>query len=249
VDDENLLTVPSNLSQPILYDSATGADLTIQRTGVSSTAPVGRTSGQGIGVFLDTAEQVSTIVVDLASEETSGFAIIERISGSQAPKEYRYQMSLPEGHRLELEDDGGIVVIDADGAVEPLVSPGWAFDSNGTAVPVSYSIAGATIVMHVAHQSLSNVAYPVVADSCWKCLAKLAKRAVKTFSGAARTTSGFAITIVSARYGMAPGVAFGVREMVRGVSTAVSGVRTMSEAGRDNREHRQRQDNRDDKKK
>lgn len=245
VVDENLLTVPSDLSQPILYDPASGTDLQIQRTGVSSTAPVGRTSGQGIGVFLDTGEQVSTIVVDLASDETSGFAILEHIAGKQAPEEYRYEMSLPDGHRLKLQDDGSIVIIAGDDAVEPLVSSGWAFDSNGTAVPVSYSISGATIVMHVAHQSMTNVAYPVVADPCWKCLAKLAKGAVKTFSGVAQTTGGFALTVVSARFGVAPGVALGVQQMVTGVSKTVSGVRTMAKAGRENREHRQRERNQD----
>ena len=244
VVDEQTLTVPNNLAEPIHYDSGSGLELSVKRTGVSSAASPGKTSAPGIGVFLDTADQASTIVVDLASEEVSGFAIIEHIEGKQAPEEYRYQVDLPTGYRLVTQADGSVAMIGEDGAVEPLVSPGWAFDSNGTAVPVSYSISGSTIVMQVAHRSMSSIAYPVVADPCWKCLAKLAKGAAKTFSGVARTTSGFAITVVSARFGVAPGVAFGVREMVRGVSTAVSGVRTMAEAGRENREHRDRQPDR-----
>lgn len=86
VVDENMLTVPGDLSKRILYDSASGADLTVTRAGVSVSAPTGRTSGQGIGVFLDTGNQVSTIVMDLASDETSGFAILEHISGKEAPR-------------------------------------------------------------------------------------------------------------------------------------------------------------------
>lgn len=108
-------------------------------------------------------------------------------------------MILPAGCSLSLQDVGSIVAVATDGSIEPLVPPGWGVDSNGAAVPVSYSISGTTIVIHVAHRSVTNIAYPVVADPCWKCLAKLVKGAGKTIAGVGSTTSGFASALVSAR--------------------------------------------------
>ena len=243
VVDEQSLTVPVNLTDPIRYDDRSGNKLTITRAGVSASAPLGRVNDQGIGVFLDTADQVSTVIVDLASKESTGFAILEYIEGSRAPEVYRYEVDLPAGYRLKITSDGGVAILNDSGATESLTPPPWAFDSMGTAVPVSYAISGSVITMRVDHRATTGISYPIVADPCWSCLGKLVKGAAKTIAGVGVATHGFAQVVVSARFGMAHGVQMGARQMVRGVTTAINGVRTMASAGQDNRAHRKRYGN------
>jgi hypothetical protein len=99
------------------------------------------------------------------------------IDGPDAPTEYRFDMTVPDGAVLLPSTDGGAVVVDAEGLVVAPVAPAWAVDANGQPVPTHYRIDGTTIVQVIDHH---GAAYPVVGVPCWwgwSCLKQIVKGA------------------------------------------------------------------------
>ena len=109
-----------------------------------------------------------TSPVSLAAQATEdgGLQVLVVIDGSDAPTEYRFDMTVPVGAALLPSTDGGAAVVDAEGLVVAVVAPAWAVDANGQAVPSHYQIDGTTLVQVIDHQ---GAAYPVVGDPCWSC--------------------------------------------------------------------------------
>ena len=92
----------------------------------------------------------------------TGFAIVAHLASAESPHELRFNVSLPEGAILGLNDDGSVDVIDSDGFSIGTFSVPWASDVNGSDVPTVYSIEGNTIVQTV--DLVSEDLYPVFAD-------------------------------------------------------------------------------------
>ena len=104
---------------------------------------------------------IGDVDLEIAVLET-GFAIVARLESAESPHELRFNVSLPEGAILGLNDDGSIDVIDSDGfSIGTFAVPG-ASDANGSDVPTVYSIEGNAIVQTVG--MVSEDLYPVSAD-------------------------------------------------------------------------------------
>ncbi len=83
------------------------------------------------------------------------------ITGPDAPTDFPFTLDVPDGGSIVPQPDGGYAIDDAAGAEIAHVDPPWAIDANGADVPVSYTLDGDVLTLHVDHQ---GAAYPVVAD-------------------------------------------------------------------------------------
>lgn len=119
--------------------------------------------------FDGTGAPLATTTVDGA--ELSSFATdngsqtIISIASAQAPTEYRFPLTLPEGTSPRLNDDGSVSVIDANGAELGGVETPWATDANGNTIPTRFALDGNTLVQTIEFSS--KTAFPVTADPKW----------------------------------------------------------------------------------
>lgn len=104
----------------------------------------------------------SSTTVPVVKEDGS-VQILTVLGDAQAPTEYSYELDLPAGAALSLNEGGGVDILGADGAFLGGVAPAWAFDADGNAVPTEYEIDGSTVTQVVEHTG-SDVTYPVTAD-------------------------------------------------------------------------------------
>lgn len=65
------------------------------------------------------------------------------------------------GGKLTVDKLGGVVVSNADGSWDGRISAPWAYDAQGRALPISFTVNGNTITQHV---DTRGAAFPVVAD-------------------------------------------------------------------------------------
>lgn len=84
------------------------------------------------------------------------------ISSPDAPHEFTYELAVPEGTTLSIEDDGSVTGLDPEGRFVVGAAAPWATDANGVAVDTSYRLEGNAIVQTV--ETSDENAYPVVAD-------------------------------------------------------------------------------------
>ncbi|MCZ4302465.1 hypothetical protein [Microbacterium oxydans] len=115
-------------------------------------------SGQGASLLNTTVE--SAVLSSYATED--GVQTLIQIADADAPTEYRFPLSLPEGGQAALFDDGAVIVSDASGAAVSGFRAPWAVDANGTAVPTSFRVDGNELVQVVAFTA--DTAFPVTAD-------------------------------------------------------------------------------------
>ena len=156
-------------------------------------------AGVGDGVVDESGAVVyesDTSAVSLAAQGTvdGGLQVLMVIDGSDAPSEYRFDMTVTAGSTLESTPDGGAQVVGVDGSVVVTVAPAWALDANGQPVSTRYRIDGTTLVQVIDH---AGAVYPVVGDpkfskSWWGWTVKLnasefskAQAAVNAGAGAA----------------------------------------------------------------
>lgn len=90
----------------------------------------------------------------------AGVRLFTVISSGDAPSDYSFPLTVPNGGTLE-QVDGSFLIKDGDGVTTAMVSAPWAKDASGNPVPVSYTLDGTTLHLHVDHQ---GAAYPVVVD-------------------------------------------------------------------------------------
>jgi hypothetical protein len=123
-------------------------------------------AGVGDGVVDESGAVVyesDTSAVSLAAQGTvdGGLQVLMVIDGSDAPSEYRFDMTVTAGSTLESTPDGGAQVVGVDGSVVVTVAPAWALDANGQPVSTRYRIDGTTLVQVIDH---AGAVYPVVGD-------------------------------------------------------------------------------------
>ncbi|MGV9183996.1 hypothetical protein [Arcanobacterium canis] len=151
------VTVPTNLNEGITFTSPDQEEIVI--------------------TLLENKERDNTIVMDdggVTYVSDDGFAetvivgdgavqMLTTIADANAPTEYRYDIAVQNGQKLEMVD-GTPAVVDENGSLELVVQAPWAVDAHGNAVPTRYEIEGNVLTQVVDHQTLSADAYPVVAD-------------------------------------------------------------------------------------
>ena len=93
------------------------------------------------------------------------FRALTRIESATAPKDYPFDLVVPENPELIPLEDGGAVLRGADGSMLGSFALPWAKDAAGTAVPTEFLIENDRLIQRV-HFS-ANSAFPVVADPFW----------------------------------------------------------------------------------
>lgn len=99
----------------------------------------------------------------------TGVRMLTVINGSDAPTDYTYNLDLPSGGTITLNDDGSANVLGSDGVPVIYVPSPWAKDANGNAVETYFTTDGQSLTQHVKH-NVDGVAYPVTADPWWSFL-------------------------------------------------------------------------------
>lgn len=116
--------------------------------------------------------------VDLILQPTEyGVRSTMNIKDYSAPKEYQFDLELPQGHKLissadyfgdkpgsEL-DTKEIFVVDENNIIQSVFGAAWATDANGDEVPTHYEVEGDTLTQVVNFSK--DTAFPVLADPDW----------------------------------------------------------------------------------
>ncbi|PCK70543.1 hypothetical protein PL1_2861 [Paenibacillus larvae subsp. larvae B-3650] len=119
--------------------------------------------------------------VDLAVQPTTkGVRNLVRINDATAPKEYNFNIKIPEGSKLVSAadylgadfDTKEVFIVDEKNQIQSIFTPAWAKDANGNDIPTHYEIRGNDLVQKVEFNE--NTAFPVVADPNWFQIAKCA---------------------------------------------------------------------------
>lgn len=105
--------------------------------------------------------------------------IVTTILDASAPQEYEYEINLPENGSYLFQEDGSVLLLDAEGNLFAGAAAPWAKDDAGKDIPTHFEMRDNVLVQVVEHASVKDVAYPVVADP-WL--------GVKLFSWITRTT-------------------------------------------------------------
>lgn len=120
-----------------------------------------KVASDGSVVYTDGSEESSVDVV--ASVVEDGSVRVETIIGEPgAPHEFTYTLTLPEGARASLTQEGAVLITDQAGEFLGGMQPPWAKDVNGNDVDTHYRLEQGAVVQVV--EQVSAQQYPVVAD-------------------------------------------------------------------------------------
>lgn len=151
------MEVPKDPERGIGLDTP-GGDI---RVSLPNAADAGSATKLADGtVVYPSKEGTADAVVPLSN----GVQVLITIANSDAPTIYRNEVIMTSGQRLVETSDGGVQVIDDNGDPALILPAPWAKDANGRAVPTRYEIDESAVVQVVEHTTVSDVAYPVVAD-------------------------------------------------------------------------------------
>lgn len=143
----------------------------------TATAPLGGSDSITVSLPGETASSTSgsgdlTLFETNSSYETAvenagdwAFRALVRIESASAPKDYPFDLVVPENSELISLEDGGVVLRGPDGSMLGSFASPWAKDAAGTAVPTEFLIENNRLIQRV-HFS-ANSALPVVADPFW----------------------------------------------------------------------------------
>lgn len=91
----------------------------------------------------------------------NGAQTLIHINDSTAPDRYAFPVELPEGGRLELQEDGS-VSLNVNGMPQGGFSTPWAHDGNGDELATHFEVEGSTLVQVV--EFTENTQFPITAD-------------------------------------------------------------------------------------
>ncbi|MDO4255326.1 MAG: DUF2599 domain-containing protein [Kocuria sp.] len=169
--------VPSNPNQPIsLADANSGNSISIglpEEVASSS----GELAPSGSVVFAASEDEGTDVSATIV--EDGSVKIHTVLPDENAPTEYTYPMSLPDGASMQLAPDGGVLIKGSKGEYIASVATPWAKDAKGRALETHYSVQGDSIIQTISTDSRTE--YPVVADP-WLGI-NLIKRVVRTHDG------------------------------------------------------------------
>ena len=155
---------PANPLTPVVIPSDLGDGVGLGRVGVGVT-PIGVESADGTRLgsdkvfFANVAADTDVVVGALPD----GVETFTQIRSADSPAEQGLRLTLPSGASLERAPDGFGEVVKRDGVVIARVSPASAVDASGRDVPVSESVHGDVVSIHV-DDSDSGVRYPILLD-------------------------------------------------------------------------------------
>ncbi len=116
-------------------------------------------SSDGSVVYGSDSGASSTVVQTF----TNGVRLSTTLASQDAGTSFTYPLVLQKGSRIEIQANGGVLIVGPGGAfMGGLLAP-WARDNNGVSVPTHYEVQGDSIVQ-VIDGNPAALAYPVVAD-------------------------------------------------------------------------------------
>lgn len=161
----SVVDVPKDLEQGVTFGATSGPKLEIELPNADQ-AGAAKQVAPGV-VAYDSGNGSANAV---QATEDGGVRMLTVIDNSNAPTTYDYKVTVPNGGRIELIEDGGAIVVDGNGELLSAVSAPWAKDANGAAVTTYFETDGQTLTQHVQH-NVPGVVYPVTADPAWLAIA------------------------------------------------------------------------------
>jgi len=152
------VTVPASSADQISLRPTSGQDIRISLPFADKAAEAEVVS-EGV-VSFDNGNHSTTVPIVKNDGSLQITTIIETVA---APTRYSYPLHLPAGSAVNLQNDGGVLILDSNGNYIGGIAPAWAKDAAGTMFPTHYEIDGSTLTQVVDHRG-KNIAYPLVAD-------------------------------------------------------------------------------------
>jgi hypothetical protein len=138
--------------------------------------------------------------------EDGGVRMLTIIDNPNAPTEYNYDVTLPDGGYITINSDGGATIFNGDDTLIAAVATPWAKDANGKVIETYFTTDGSTLTQHIIHTT-DGIVYPVTADPlftyAWNGTWTFLSRAETTY---AANMSGYAVGI---KFRSLPGILVG----------------------------------------
>jgi YD repeat-containing protein len=154
------VVAPSTLSQGVQLP-ALGVSLTpSDRSGSALPASAGKSEGAGVLWSLADKDGVYD-AAELAKASPQGFDLSTLLFSDNSPNQLYFRLGMPAGAHLRKAPDGAIQILKGQQAIA-VIAPVSAEDAEGTSVPVSVSVHGNLISVHV--DTSGDYLYPIAVD-------------------------------------------------------------------------------------
>jgi streptogramin lyase len=153
---------PSDLALGVGLPSVGVSMTPVNRRGTALAASAGTLDGAA--VQWSAREGGSNAVQDLATlakASSRGFDLSTLLFSQRSPGQLYFRVGMPAGARLQQKPDGSAQIVKGRQTIA-VVSPVSAEDAEGTSVPVSASVSGNVISVHV--QTSGDYLYPIIVD-------------------------------------------------------------------------------------
>jgi tripartite motif-containing protein 71 len=105
--------------------------------------------------------EVSTDTDQLVSPTARGVELFDQLRSPASPTTLHFKVGLPAGATLQ-ENEGGAIVVGADGGTLASIPAPSALDAQGATIPIDFTVEGDTIVLTL--QPEGEPAYPILVD-------------------------------------------------------------------------------------
>jgi streptogramin lyase len=154
------VSVPRDLSRGVSLTSA-GVSLTpITRAGAPLSSSAGTLEGASVIWNANSASGEGKLAT-IAKASLDGFDLTSMLLSQASPNQLYFRVGMSAGARLRPESDGSVRIVKGHETIAA-VSPVSAEDAEGTSVPVSLSVSGNVISVHV--QTSGDYLYPIAVD-------------------------------------------------------------------------------------
>ncbi len=151
--------VPTNPSDGVVITTIGGDEVGLGLPGASQ-ADNGVVSENGTVVYEDALPSTTVAMQVLDGGAVRALIVVD---GADAPTEFRFPVSVPDGGGIALNPDGSAEVWNEIGMTVAVVEAPWAKDARGAAVSTRFRLEGTSLVQVVDHR-VGGLSYPVVAD-------------------------------------------------------------------------------------
>lgn len=159
--DNVIIDISKDAEEAIILDTngvnEENLEINLPFSDIADEAEVGD-AGQ---IEFDNNNQSTTSVLPY---DEGSLQIVTTILDSSAPQEYEYEINLPENGSYLFQEDGSVLLLDAEGNLFAGAATPWAKDNAGKDIPTHFEMRDNSLVQVVEHTSVKDVAYPVIAD-------------------------------------------------------------------------------------
>jgi len=149
---DSTVSIPKQANDPISIGG--GATLRVQAPAVQ-----GDQVGGGFVAFGEIHTDTDLVMQATAN----GPRVLHVINSADAPTAFDYDIDLPAGSAIEI-NNGAVDVVDQQGEVVGRIAPPWAFDADQNRIPSAYQYDAASQQLTLQVDHTTATAYPVVAD-------------------------------------------------------------------------------------